>query len=124
VVSAAATLLVGCRANQTEKIVTIAVGLGLVFLLRHGAKHLRAWIDHRFFRDSYNAEQILSELGDQVRTMLETLLETVAGRIAEALHVPRVAVLLSTSLPYRPASAFGYAALPDVAFSESATTVQ
>jgi phosphoserine phosphatase RsbU/P len=126
VVSAAATLLAGYRSNSPQKIVTIAVGLALVFLLRRGAKRLRDWVDHRFFRDAYNAEQILSELGDQVRTMVETrsLLETVAGRIAESLHVPRVAVLLNGSSPYRPVYSLGYPAVPDVVFAENAVTVQ
>jgi len=125
VVSAAATLLAGYRANQPEKIATIALGLALVFLLRRGAKQMRASIDRRFFRDAYNAEQILSELGDQVRTIVETepLLETVSGRIAESLHVPRVAVLLNGGSPYQPAYALGYATMPDVAFAENAATV-
>jgi sigma-B regulation protein RsbU (phosphoserine phosphatase) len=123
---AAATLLFGYRANLPQKIVTIAAGLGLLFLLQHGARHLRAWVDRRFFRDAYNAEQILSELGDQVRTMLETrpLLETVAGRIAESLHVPRVAVLLDGGSPYQPAYALGYDPVPKVTFPENAVTVE
>jgi len=43
-------------------------------------------------------EQILSELSDDVRTMVETgpLLETVANRVSDTLHVPRVAILLNS----------------------------
>ena len=114
------------RANQTEKIAIMAVGLGLVFLLRRGAKDLRVWVDHRFFRDAYNTELILSELGDQVRTIVETrpLLETVAARISESLHVPRVAVLLDGDVPYRPVFALGYDPVPQVSFPGNAVTVE
>ena len=70
--------------------------------------------------------KILSELGDQVRTMVETqpLLATVTERISESLHVPRVAVLLDGSGPYRPAYAVGYSSPPEVVFPDSAMTVQ
>ena len=56
-----------------------------------------SWVDRRFFREAYDADAILSDLASEVRTMVETrpLLETVARRIAEALHVPRVAILLN-----------------------------
>jgi len=87
---------------------------------------LRAWTDHRFFRDAYHAEVILSELSDKVRTIFETqpLLATVSHRIAESLHVPQVAVLIDGSGPYRPAYALGYPEPPQVMFPESAGTVR
>ena len=87
---------------------------------------LRAWTDRRFFRDAYNAEVILSELSDNVRTIFETqpLLATVSHRIAESLHVPQVAVLINGSGPYRPAYALGYSEPPQVIFPESAGTVR
>ena len=126
VVSIVATLLAGYRANQSEKIVTIAAGLALVFLVRRGAIRLRAWLDRRFFRDAYNAEQILSDLGEQVRTIVETrpLLEMVATRIAECLHVPRVAVLLDTGSPYQAAFTLGFEAAPNAVFAGNAVTVE
>jgi sigma-B regulation protein RsbU (phosphoserine phosphatase) len=125
-ISLAATLLFRSRANWPEKIITIALGIFLLFLLRRGAIHIRAWVDRRFFRDAYNAEQILSELGEEVRTMLETrpLLETVVRRISQSLHVPRVAVLLNAGSPYQPAYALGYDVYPNAVFSESAVTVE
>jgi sigma-B regulation protein RsbU (phosphoserine phosphatase) len=88
--------------------------------------HLLSWTDRRFFRDSYDAEQILSELGEKVRSIVETqpLLATVAHRIAESLHVPRVAALIDGSGPYRPAYAVGYPEPPQVLFPESAATVR
>jgi sigma-B regulation protein RsbU (phosphoserine phosphatase) len=87
---------------------------------------LRVWTDRRFFRDAYNAEVILSELSDKVRSIFETqpLLATVSHRIAESLHVPQVAVLIDGSGPYRPAYALGYSQPPQVVFPESAGTVR
>ena len=87
---------------------------------------LRGWTDRRFFRDAYNAEVILSELSDKVRTIFETqpLLATVSHRIAESLHVPRVAVLIDGSGPFRPAYALGYSQPPQVMFPETAGTVR
>ena len=85
-----------------------------------------AWIDRRFFREAYDAEQVLSELSDSVRGMVEahSLIETVAERISETLHIPRVAILLNGVGAYRPAYALGYGAVPDIAFPASAGTVK
>jgi phosphoserine phosphatase RsbU/P len=104
----------------------LAAGVWSIFLLHGLTQRAAVWIDRRFFRDSYNAEQILSGLAEQVRTIVETqpLLETVTRRIADALHVPRVAVLLSRSAPYQPAWAIGYGSLPSVVFPERAATVE
>jgi sigma-B regulation protein RsbU (phosphoserine phosphatase) len=64
---------------------------------------LRRWVDRRFFREAYNAEQILSELSEQVRGILdaEALVETVTRKISESLHVERVAVLLRDGAVFR-----------------------
>jgi sigma-B regulation protein RsbU (phosphoserine phosphatase) len=104
----------------------IAVGVAVWFGLRHGLEWLHAWTDRRFFRDAYQAEQILSELSDSVRSIGETtsLLVTVAERIAESLHVARIAVLIDGSGPYRPAYALGYPEVPDVTFPPNAVTVR
>ena len=51
-----------------------------------------------------------------------SLLETVAARISETLHVPQVAVLLGGAGFYRPAFAMGYASLPTVAFPSKTGT--
>jgi sigma-B regulation protein RsbU (phosphoserine phosphatase) len=110
----------------TAKFVIIAAGITVLFLLRRFADWLRDWTDHRFFRDAYNAEQILSDLSDKVRTIVETqpLLATVSHRIAESLHVPRVAALIDGSGPYRPAYALGYPETPPVVFPENAGTIR
>ena len=76
--------------------VVIAIAVTVGFSIPRFGDRLRTWTDRRFFRETYNAEQVLSELSDQVRSMVETrsLIETVATRIADTLHIPNVAVLL------------------------------
>ncbi|HNY39615.1 MAG TPA: SpoIIE family protein phosphatase [Bryobacteraceae bacterium] len=68
-----------------------------VLLLRKAAELARVWIDRKFFRERVEAERVLSDLGQQVRRIMDTptLLETVASRISSALHVPRVELALS-----------------------------
>ena len=94
---AGAIVLASRSAGFASQAIVMAVGLAVVVLIRRFSESLRERVDRRFFRDAYDADQILSELADKVRTMVETrpLLETVTHRIAEALHVPRVAILLN-----------------------------
>jgi sigma-B regulation protein RsbU (phosphoserine phosphatase) len=122
----AATLVTDISANRPEKITIMAVGVTLVFLLQGIAERLRRWTDRRFFREAYNAEQILNDLSEKVRMMVETapLLETVARRISESLHVPRVALMLKDNGSYLPAHALGYSQAPSVSFPEQAATVK
>jgi len=111
--------------NRPRKIQAIGFGvMGVVFITR-GSEKLRGWIDRRFFREAYNAEQILQELSDRVRTMVETapLLETVAKQISGSLHVPRVAMLVGDDGRYGPAFALGFADPPDVTFDTSGGAV-
>jgi sigma-B regulation protein RsbU (phosphoserine phosphatase) len=70
---------------------------GIILVLRMGVrKRLQQWLDHKFFREAYDAERVLNELAEEVRRYTETepLLETVARRIAETLHVDQIAMLL------------------------------
>jgi len=106
--------------------IIIALGVALLFGLRRLSERLMRWTDRRFFRDAYRAEQILADLSENVRGIVEThsLLETISQRIAASLHVPQVAVLIDGSGPYRPAYAVGYPSAPEVAFPEDAGTVR
>jgi sigma-B regulation protein RsbU (phosphoserine phosphatase) len=119
-------LALASHSNQVEKIVIIALAVTAMFSVPRLGEPLRTWTDRRFFREAYNAEQVLSELSDQVRGMVEThsLIKTVAACVSDTLHIPRVAVLLGGSGPYRPAYALGYGSAPDVAFAASTGTVK
>ncbi len=113
--------------GQNSLLTYVIIGLGVViwFGLRRLVEALRAWTDRQFFRDAYNADQILSELGENVRSIVETrpLLDTVARRISQSLHVSHVAVLMDGSGPYQPAYALGYDSVPEVLFPQHAATV-
>jgi sigma-B regulation protein RsbU (phosphoserine phosphatase) len=121
-----ATTLTMSHGSRTQKMSMIAVGVFLVLMVRRAADHLRKWIDRRFFRDAYDAEQILAGLSDEVRSMVETrpMLERVATRIAESLHVPRIAVLLQEGAFYRPAYAIGYAGVPQMELSDRSEVIE
>ncbi len=97
----------------------VPVGIGVVAIVAIGrfSDRLRRWVDRRFFREAYNAEQILADLATQVRTIVETqpLLETVSRQISAALHVPRLAILVNSDGVLQPAFAVGYGAIGPVA---------
>jgi sigma-B regulation protein RsbU (phosphoserine phosphatase) len=118
VVIAGTTLAANGSHDRVQKTIVILIGIAAYFTIRRVGDGLRTWLDRRFFRENYNAENVLSELSEQVRSIIETkpLLETVAERISETLHVPQVAVLLGGGGFYRPAFAMGYATHPTVAF--------
>ncbi|MGA3126547.1 MAG: SpoIIE family protein phosphatase [Candidatus Korobacteraceae bacterium] len=114
------------RATSLPEGLIVAVGIAAIFLLRRGARRLAKWIDRRFFRDSYNTEQLMLELSEEVRTIVEvpSLLEKVSRRVSESLHVPKVAVLLQEEHPYRLAYSLGYESATGAEFAESSGTVR
>ncbi|HEX3684685.1 MAG TPA: SpoIIE family protein phosphatase [Bryobacteraceae bacterium] len=113
------------QGSRTAYLILIAGGL-LWFTVRRLLEAVGAWTDRHFFREHYNADQLLAELGETVRSIVETrpLLATVAERISQSMHVPRIAVLLDGSGPYLPAYALGYEPAPAVAFGENAATIR
>src|SRR5207344_2300650 len=87
---------------------------------------LGLWVDRRFFREAYEADAVLSDLASKVRTMVAIgpLIETVATRIAETLHVPRIAILLDGGDAFQPAYVVGYRSAPAVAIPSDGVTVR
>ena len=82
---------------EPQDILGVFMVLALVLFLRFGIrKRMQEWLDRKFFREAYDAEVVLNELSDEVRRFTETapLLETVARRVAETLHIDQVAMLL------------------------------
>ncbi|MGA3236063.1 MAG: SpoIIE family protein phosphatase [Bryobacteraceae bacterium] len=115
----------GSHASTPIQVTVIAVGVVVVLRIRPVSERLRLWLDRKFFREAYNAEQILSELSEQVRSILDAreLLDTVARKISQSLHVDRMAVLLLDGVWYRPALAIGYGAPLDFALAADAPAV-
>jgi len=66
-------------------------------------KTLSAWIDRKFFREAYSAEQVLSELSNQAQAFGDTapLIRTVSECIGNALHIDKIAVLLRSGDTFR-----------------------
>jgi phosphoserine phosphatase RsbU/P len=122
-----AAFLFALKASPANRAYALGAALAAVLGARNAAERLREWIDRRFFREAYQAEHVLSELSESVRTMVETqpLVETLARRVAETLHVARAAVLLpgDSDSRFRPAFALGYAQPPAVAMAPDAVTV-
>jgi phosphoserine phosphatase RsbU/P len=121
-----AVLVTSHAMSTVSTILLMAAGLWGIFLLQGLTQRLASWIDRRFFREAYDAERILADLSESVRTIMETrpLLETVARRIAESLHVERVAVLIDGSRPYQPAYALGHDDVSRLEFPDDSGTVR
>jgi sigma-B regulation protein RsbU (phosphoserine phosphatase) len=124
VIVAGTTMAGNASHDRPQKTIVILVGITAYFTIRRLGDGVRTWVDRRFFRENYNAENVLTELSEQVRSITETksLLETVAARISETLHVPQVAVLLGAGGFYQPTFAMGFASLPTVAFPSKTGT--
>lgn len=101
------------RQPQPSDVWAAVIFLGLILSLRFGVSNrLQQWLDRRFFREAYNAEVMLNELSDEVRRFTETqpLLETVAKRICETLHIRQIAMLLRHGDAFYVEEAVGVAA--------------
>lgn len=85
----------------------------------------RTWLDRRFFRESYNAEVILSELSEHARNFTEKnpLIETVTRRISDVLHVPQVAVWMRNSAEFSLQQTLGLGPLGPALLAGNSTTV-
>jgi sigma-B regulation protein RsbU (phosphoserine phosphatase) len=101
------------RQPQASDVWAAVIFFGLILALRFGvSSRLQQWLDRRFFREAYNAEVMLNELSDEVRRFTETrpLLETVAKRICETLHIRQIAMLLRRGDVFYVEEAVGVAA--------------
>ncbi len=67
------------------------------------------WVDRRFFRGAVDTERVLTQLGDSVRSIVETkpLLERVAHVVSDTLHVDQVVMFLDAGDRLEPAYAVG-----------------
>ena len=120
------SLTSGSKMSNTAKAMTTTVFvIVMIVVVRLVRTHIMAWVDRRFFRDAYNAEQLLEDLSESVRTMVDEkfLFETVSRRISESLHVESVAVLLNGEGWFRPVYCLGLDIPPRFALSAGATTV-
>ncbi len=112
-------------ASRPGRLKAAALGVWAVVLLGLGAKRMHRWTDRRFFREAYDAELLLTELTEQMRTTVELdpLLETLTTRVGEALHVPKIALLLPSDGAYRVAAQHGLALDPQSSLKSDGAVV-
>jgi sigma-B regulation protein RsbU (phosphoserine phosphatase) len=108
-------------ARRPTQLMVLAFTVLIIVRVRQGAEWLRDWIDRRFFREAVDADRVLSELSEQVRTIVEVkpLLATVTSTISSTLHVPRVAALVRENGHYAASYALGFGSNPKVEFSST-----
>jgi sigma-B regulation protein RsbU (phosphoserine phosphatase) len=106
-------------ANRPRRIMFMALAVTAVFLLQGASERIRAFVDRRFFREAYDAEQLLTHLGDDVRTIVDPqdLLATVTRRVADTLHVNGVAALVHQGGRYVAACGAGLDPLPEASLA-------
>ena len=113
--------------HRWEAFAIAGLGTGVILAFGHLARRATNWMDKRFFREAYDAERVLSELSNSVATIRDknTLIETVSKRIAESLHVQRIAVLLERGERYVPVYARGFnGTQPPIEFRRDAATIR
>ncbi|MBM3737573.1 MAG: GAF domain-containing protein [Acidobacteria bacterium] len=115
------------RANpiRNADLVQAAGTVGVLLALRERfSGRISRWLDRRFFRDAYQAEQVLSDLAGQVREFvdIQPLITTVTERVSRILHVPRVAVLLRNEDAFSVAG--GTVAVPGMPLAPSAVSIR
>src|SRR5579885_746812 len=117
----------GSRYGNAVKIpVYIAAVILVTAIARRSRERLMKWVDRRFFREAYNAQMLLEDLSESVRSIVdeENLLDTVARRISESLHVSHFAVLLNGEGTLRPVYCLGLDPAPQVALPENSKVVE
>ena len=74
--------------NRADIIATIVVTIATVGLLTTLNRRAKSVIDRRFFREKYDARQILTAMSQVMRTAATTqqVLETASDQISDALH--------------------------------------
>lgn len=82
--------------DRADIIITMAATAAAIGVLTLVNQQVMPIIDRRFFREAYDAHQILSELGMEMRsvTTVRQMLELAVAKIQEALHVENINIFL------------------------------
>jgi sigma-B regulation protein RsbU (phosphoserine phosphatase) len=113
--------------GRVVQLVAPVVFVVVVWFLRlRIARPLSLWVDRRFFREAYSADQILVDLSEQARTFTETepLLRTITERISQTLHVERISFLLRQGKLFQLQFAQGIPDGVDVSLPENSSTLR
>ena len=111
--------------NRADIIATIIVTIATIGLLTALNRRAKSLIDRRFFREEYDARQILTAMSTAIRTSSTTqqVLETATDQISAALHPENISIFLdneekqgyviaASSRPAKTATSIGTALLP------------
>lgn len=92
----------GARADIVATMAATALAIGVLTVVNQRVLPI---IDRKFFREAYDAQQILSELGMEMRkvTAVRQLLELAVTKIQDALHLENITIFLKddASADYR-----------------------
>ncbi|HKR12384.1 MAG TPA: SpoIIE family protein phosphatase [Pyrinomonadaceae bacterium] len=82
--------------NRADIIATILVTIATAGLLTALNRRAKSLIDRRFFREEYDARQILTAMSEALRTASTTqqVLETATNQISAALHPQNITIFL------------------------------
>lgn len=82
--------------NRADIVASILITIVTIVFLRSLNRRVMTAIDRRFFREAYNAELILTDLGEAIPTLTKTnqLVNLVATKISDALHPETVTIFL------------------------------
>src|SRR5258706_6523275 len=83
--------------NRADIVASIFVTIATTGLLTTLNRRVMISIDRRFFREAYNSELILTDLGETIPTLskIKQLVEFVANKISDALHPENVTIFLN-----------------------------
>ncbi|MBV8552083.1 MAG: SpoIIE family protein phosphatase [Acidobacteriaceae bacterium] len=112
--------------REVEIGIYVFAAIAVIALVRRTREQLMKWVDRKFFREAYDAQIILEDLSESVRSIVDEgeMLDTVARRISESLHVPQFAVLLNEGNGFRPVYCLGFEAEPELRLPEDSKTVE
>ena len=82
--------------NRADIVASIFATVSITFLLTHLNRRVMNSIDRRFFREAYDAQQILSELVRSIPNMTSSnqVFELAASKIEESLHPGNVTIFI------------------------------
>jgi sigma-B regulation protein RsbU (phosphoserine phosphatase) len=106
----------GPRTDIAATMLATALAIGLLTIVNHRVLPV---IDRKFFREAYDAQQILSELGQELRTVptVGQLLARAVAKIQDALHIETVTIFLRDSQTGDYACSISSRAMDDTTFT-------
>lgn len=105
----AATIVLDPNSRSPVRLQAIALVMIVASWSHIAMEKAGHWVDRRFFRGAVDTERVLTQLGDSVRSIVETkpLLERVAHVVSDTLHVDQVMMFLDAGDRLEPAYAVG-----------------